>query len=68
MNIATIILLVVTLVIMGVAYIMLSKDDWKIDEWARVFVRNRYKNLYIFSISVLFMLFSNWIIKITIVI
>lgn len=32
MNTATIILLFVTLVIMGVAYIMLSKDDWKIDE------------------------------------
>ena len=30
MKIATIILLVVTLVIMGVAYIMLSKDDWRL--------------------------------------
>jgi len=30
MNIATIILLVVTLVIMGVAYIMLSKDNWRL--------------------------------------
>ena len=30
MNIATIILLVVTLIIMGVAYIMLSKDDWRL--------------------------------------
>jgi hypothetical protein len=30
MNTATIILLVVTLVIMGVAYIMLSKDDWRL--------------------------------------
>ena len=30
MNIATIILLVVTMIVMAVAYVMLSKDDWRL--------------------------------------